>query len=150
MNNHSTQRPDVLFEKSYDLLWGKENDTEYYLTHVEIRKPTNGFPELDSAEFSIVEFTMSYGITERSPRSLKRISYCAQFAKEGSGMKYKIFESAYLSSWATRANTQAPFQPMSFEASLPKYSFAGYSDDESLQAVQVWKIAQKDFAPESE
>ena len=34
---------------------------------------------------------------------------------------------------------------MSFQATMPEFLFVGYSDDESLQSVQVWKIDQKDF-----
>jgi len=143
--NNAAQSSNILFQKRDKLFLRKENDVKYYLTFVEIEKPVNYYPEMDSVEFSKVEFTISYGIEAKRRNSRLYESYSDYFVRDSDNINYKIFERSYLNNWFQRDNIFSRFKEVSFSTVPEGPSFIGYSDNETLLAVKVWNYTKKFF-----
>ena len=92
-----TQSPEILFQKRDKLFLQQDDNAKYYLTSVTIEKPANYYPELDSVEFSQVEFTMFYSTSSERKLSHSGFTHIAHFAKDNDSVNYKIFEFSVLS-----------------------------------------------------
>ena len=146
---NTAQSSDILFQKQFQkqnkLFLRKDNKAKYYLMYVTIKKPVNYYPELDSVEFSKVEFTLTYVIESKSRNSRLYTSYIAYFAKDSDNVNYKIFEQSYLTYALVRYSIISRFIEKFLDIDPPEFSFIGYSDNEELLTVKVWNYVKEHF-----